>query len=210
MNIKSNKFETSFTWTLGKEGAFVHNIDGYNLYTLFGITQKYNPNWEGWAIVEQIIKDHPKDYKEIINKNTELKALAQKRYRNKYWETLWEELPIRFGLVFFDMRVQHGRRLDKEIQKLIKRKLPKEVAEYEAQGKKFVDSYYGKTTQKYLLKMLNQYGEMEILFQLLLERLDLFVDWAEYKNKKHLYFGTTKHRVRDLYMEILKSKYNEG
>lgn len=204
-----DKFKECFEWTVGKEGGFVYNIDGNNLYTLFGITQKYNPNWEGWDKVTKTIKNHPNDYKEILDKDSELKSLAMKRYRNKYWETLWEELPIRFGLVFFDMRVQHGRRLDKEVQKLIKRKMPKEVSEYESGGRRFVDSYYGKVTQKYLLKMLEQYGEMEILFQLLLERLDLFVDWSEYKNKKHLYFGVTKHRVRDLYMEILKNKYNE-
>jgi len=75
--------------------------------------------------------------------------------------------------------------------------------------KGFVDSAYGRVTQKYLKIVLSKFSELEFIFQLLLERLDVFVDWAEYKNKKHLYFGVTKHRVRDLYMEVLKPKYNQ-
>jgi len=205
-----NKFDECFDWVVGKEGGFVYNIDGNNLFTLFGITQKYNPEWDGWSIVIDIVNNHPNDFEERINKDHYLKKLAKERYKEKYWNILWEELPLRFCLVFFDMKVQHGSRLDKEVQKLIKRKIPLEIANLEnIRNKKFVDSSYGSLTQKYLNIVLSEFSELEFIFQLLLERLDVFVDWAEYKNKKHLYFGVTKHRVRDLYMEILKPKYNQ-
>jgi len=98
-----DKFDECFDWVMGKEGGFVYNIDGNNLFTLFGITQKYNPEWDGWSIVTDIINKHPNDFKEIINKDIYLKKLAKERYKEKYWNTLWDDLPLRICLVFFDM-----------------------------------------------------------------------------------------------------------
>ncbi len=78
--------------------------------TLAGVARASNPDWPGWAIVDQrkTEPNFPKNLNLELPANAELRRLVGERYRAKYWDLFrCGELPPGLDLCMFDAAVQH-------------------------------------------------------------------------------------------------------
>lgn len=81
-------FKKAFEITMGHEGGYVDDPDDAGGETYRGISRKYNPNWEGWKIIDEI-KKHSEDFTRDLKENALLQELVQDFYKDRYWDVFW-------------------------------------------------------------------------------------------------------------------------
>lgn len=82
-------FDIAYGETELREGGYVNDPVDRGGETHRGVARKFNPDWEGWALVDRLKRENPQDFKSVINENGELNLLAKELFRVRYW------LPIR-------------------------------------------------------------------------------------------------------------------
>lgn len=103
-------FEIAYGETEIREGGYVNDPVDKGGETHRGVSRRFNPDWKGWPIVDQIKKDHPTDFKQRINASDELAELAKELYRHRYWKPIrGDEIPDQhIANKVFDTGVNQG------------------------------------------------------------------------------------------------------
>ena len=87
----SNKYNTCIEKLLKKEGGYVNDPDDKGGQTYRGISRKYNPNWKGWVIVDNYLKEFKTEsnaFKKALDRNEVLLDQVKDYYKKYYWDTL--------------------------------------------------------------------------------------------------------------------------
>jgi lysozyme family protein len=122
-----NRFDTGLTFVLHEEigpyGATAGYVSAEQAQkigdtggeTLAGMARNKNPEWAGWAIVDQrkgeqrmSEPDFPRNLNIDLPRNAELRRLLGERYLTNYWHAFrCGELPPGLDFCMFDAAVQH-------------------------------------------------------------------------------------------------------
>jgi lysozyme family protein len=109
-------FTTAFNLLKGHEGGYGIDNNGYEVYT--GINRKFNPNWQGWTVIDQIKKNYS-------NKNNWTDSRADiyvaPLYKSTYWAAIQGDKIINqtFANFLFDYFVASGNYPIIELQKIL-------------------------------------------------------------------------------------------
>lgn len=79
-------FLKAFVITLGNEGGYSNNPSDAGGETYAGISRKFNPNWEGWKIVDRSKVNG--QFKPTVSDKALLDIAVQYFYKNNYWDTI--------------------------------------------------------------------------------------------------------------------------
>ena len=93
-NIRNSMFLLADLEHSGKEDLVLHKNQFENGLTFWGIYEKENPNWDGWIVVKQVLKE-TKDIKEAskkLFKNPYLFELVMKFYKKEFWDKMQLDL----------------------------------------------------------------------------------------------------------------------
>lgn len=84
------KFDIEFDKVVLAEGGYVNDKDDNGGETYLGISRKFNPNWKGWTIVDQIKKQYKsvKDINKALSNNKDVIKYAKELYKKKYWDVM--------------------------------------------------------------------------------------------------------------------------
>mgnify|MGYP002515624115 CR=1 FL=1 len=84
------KFDIEFNKVILAEGGYVNDKDDNGGETYLGISRKFNPNWKGWKIIDQVKKKYKsnKDITNALKKNKEVIKYAKELYKEKYWDVM--------------------------------------------------------------------------------------------------------------------------
>lgn len=77
-------FTKAYNDTMDTEGGYVHDPTDRGGETYKGISRRYNPQWEGWLIVDSY-KPFTSGFGVLYN-DTMLDTLTRKFYRENYWD----------------------------------------------------------------------------------------------------------------------------
>ena len=77
-------FEKAFEKTMGHEGGYVDDPTDAGGETYMGISRKYNPNWEGWQIID--IAKESANFPGILNGDYDLNYQVEEFYKENYWD----------------------------------------------------------------------------------------------------------------------------
>lgn len=78
-------FDIAYGETELREGGYVNDPVDRGGETHRGVARKFNPDWEGWVLVDRLKSENPQDFKSVINENVELSLLAKELFRARYW-----------------------------------------------------------------------------------------------------------------------------
>ncbi len=93
-------FNEAFNKTMGHEGGYVNDPDDAGGETYRGIARRYNPQWEGWDLID--------DTKPNID-GVQLDPYVRKFYEERYWDVnLLDEFPQSVANEMFDTGVNMG------------------------------------------------------------------------------------------------------
>lgn len=103
-------FNLAIDKVIKSEGGYIYDPDDAGGETIFGISRRANPNWLGWKIVDKVKKEHPVDYKKLLNNNIELLNKAKLLYKQKYWDVMeLDDIPSqKLAFQMFDTAVNMG------------------------------------------------------------------------------------------------------
>jgi len=101
-------FDIAFQKTMGAEGGYDNDPTDAGGETYKGITRKYEPNWEGWTIIEEL-KNQP-NFPKNLEYDQNLQALVKRVYKEKYWNINKLDLVSDQGIAdeMFDTGVNMG------------------------------------------------------------------------------------------------------
>ena len=123
-NIRNSMFLLADLEHSGKEDQVLHKNQFENGLTFWGIYEKENPNWDGWIVVKQVLKE-TKDIKEAskkLFKNPYLFELVMKFYKKEFWDKMQLDLvnsqKIADEMFIFGVNV-HWKVSVKKAQKLV-------------------------------------------------------------------------------------------
>lgn len=91
---------------VGIEGPYSNDKNDPGGVTVFGLTRKADPDWQGWAIVNQYQNKsgYPKNLPYDV-----LRAMALPYYKAKYWDfAQLDKFPIQIAAEVFDQAVNLG------------------------------------------------------------------------------------------------------
>lgn len=80
--MNNSIFEKAYIKSMQYEGEYVYDKDDKGGETYKGISRVYNPEWEGWVIIDNYKKNN--SLKELKN-NEKLNNLVKKFYFANYW-----------------------------------------------------------------------------------------------------------------------------
>lgn len=93
-------FNEAFDITMGHEGGYIDDKDDVGGETYRGIARRYNPDWEGWEIIDETKPD--------INFD-EMDPYVRKFYKNRYWDEIsLDDFPQAIANELFDTAVNMG------------------------------------------------------------------------------------------------------
>ena len=156
-------FLEAYKITMGHEGGYSSDPDDAGGETYKGVSRRYNPQWEGWKIIDDM-KQHA-DFPKILNSLPQLQDCVYDFYKKDYWDSnrLDEIDSQEIANEMFDTAVNMGRvRAAKFLQ---------ESLNYLNRNEKVypdlaVDSHIGPATLRALDYILD-HGEEELLLKIL-------------------------------------------
>jgi len=80
-------FNISYNITLGHEGGYSHDPVDAGGETYKGITKKYEPNWQGWIIIDN--QKSNSNFPYCLDNIEELQEEVSKVYKIRYWNVFW-------------------------------------------------------------------------------------------------------------------------
>ena len=109
------EFKPANQLVLANEGGWNH-VSGDD-ETYCGLNRRFNPNWEGWAIVDS---HKPLHYNEVI-KDDSLNSLVSQYYKRIYWDRILADGidSQAVATYFYDFYVNAGSNAVKCVQKVV-------------------------------------------------------------------------------------------
>jgi len=77
-------FNLAFEKTMGAEGGYTNDPTDRGGETYKGISRKYEPDWDGWVIIEGMKNES--NFPKNLDSNMVLQSLVKKVYKQKYWD----------------------------------------------------------------------------------------------------------------------------
>jgi lysozyme family protein len=81
-------FEQAYDIVIGYEGGYVNDPDDFGGETYMGISRRYNPQWEGWNVIDDFKQAHPNDFPEGLELDDDLEYEVGKFYEMNYWDKM--------------------------------------------------------------------------------------------------------------------------
>jgi lysozyme family protein len=116
-------FEKAYQKVIRGEGFYANKPNDKGGETYMGISRKYNPDWEGWPLIDDF-KDRfgkIKHNKELII--TGLEEAVKKRYKEKYWNKMRGDKIVNDGIAIslFDFFINSETGAAKAMQRALQR-----------------------------------------------------------------------------------------
>lgn len=112
-------FENALDKVLQFEGFYSNDPDDQGAETIFGVSRKFNRDWQGWKIVDKykMLANFP----ECLKDNIELVEDVKWIYRHKYWNQMLGDKILNQNIAnhLFDACVNMGQISIKYMQKAI-------------------------------------------------------------------------------------------
>lgn len=87
-------FNTAYARTIQYEGGYDNDPDDFGGETIYGISRKYNPTWEGWKEIDLIKNLDQKWTPSRLETDPGIKDLVKKFYEAIYWHpVLGDDIP---------------------------------------------------------------------------------------------------------------------
>lgn len=78
-------FNKAFQLTVAAEGGYVNDPADKGGETYKGISRNFNPDWEGWKIIDNLKKDS-KNFPKNLDADSSLQSHVKQFYKKKYWD----------------------------------------------------------------------------------------------------------------------------
>jgi len=102
-------FEKAYKKLVRFEGGYVFDKDDKGGETYKGIARNFNPNWEGWKLIETSKEYYGEDFAEHLHESEYLEWEVQKFYKEKFWDVfLCDSLPYQIAEEIFEISVNTG------------------------------------------------------------------------------------------------------
>ncbi|MGB9637943.1 MAG: glycoside hydrolase family 108 protein [bacterium] len=166
-----------------KEGFYSNHPRDYGGETVFGISRRYNPNWEGWKIFDS-------NRNNLDKVKEQLKELAVDFYLEKYFtpfKEMYNKLP-KSSLFLLDWYINSGVNAIKRLQRILG------VSE---------DGIIGKIT---LNKAFN-FNDLELFNLLVLERMKFYLEIVINDSSQEIFLIGWLNRVYLVSKEIMYDKW---
>lgn len=182
----TQRFREAHKRTQGHEGFYANEDwdDGGETYR--GISRVYNPDWEGWPLIDQYKKAYgkPLPWNHYI-KSEHLDELVLQRYYERYWMPLRAD-EIRGDALtdlLFDFYVQSGANAVKALQEAVNL--------LENNKKLYCDGVIGPKT----LAACNALPHAQVHDMVKAIRRQFLINWAERKKKPESVLASVLRRV---------------
>jgi lysozyme family protein len=80
-------FKEAYEITMGHEGGYSNDPVDAGGETYKGITKRFEPDWEGWVIIDSLRNDP--NFPKCLDENEELQEKVMEVYKRKYWDIFW-------------------------------------------------------------------------------------------------------------------------
>jgi len=206
MNNNIIFFKEAFKDTLKNEGGIIDLKNDQGQLTYKGISQYYNPKWDGWKIIQEVIKDYNLDDKNdrrivnsILGKNETLNNKVSKMYFNSFWKKNCSKIKqSNLANSLFDFSVNAGpKRSTKILQKII-------YGIYNNINNVFVDGIIGPHTLNKIEDYINKYSEMYLIMTFALKRIEFYIERVTLKPKQKSFLFGWINRV----LNTINKSYN--
>lgn len=81
------EFELAYNITLEHEGGYVNDPYDIGGETYRGIARSYNPDWEGWLIIDNA--KHQDNFPNSLKDSIVLSNMVKRFYKQNYWNLFW-------------------------------------------------------------------------------------------------------------------------
>lgn len=108
LKMKSDFF-LAYQTTMAHEGSYSNDPRDLGGETWRGISRNNHPDWEGWAIVDEIRKNAGEKFIQALHADDELKELEMQFYADEFWnKLLCGEFDHAISAELFDTAVNQG------------------------------------------------------------------------------------------------------
>jgi lysozyme family protein len=185
-------FVRAYKITMGHEGGYSSDPDDAGGETYKGISRRFNPQWEGWKVVDDM-KSHA-DFPNILNQLPQLQDSVYDFYKKDYWDSnrLDDVASQAIAEEMFDTAVNMGRvRAAKFLQESLNYLNRNERVFPDLE----VDSHIGPATLRALDYILD-HGEEELLLKILnVLQGSFYLDYMKRKPSQEKYMRGWFNRV---------------
>ncbi|MFN9539664.1 MAG: glycoside hydrolase family 108 protein [Planctomycetota bacterium] len=104
------EFEIAFDETMLHEGGYVDDPDDRGGETYRGVARKFHPAGTGWKIVDELKREKPDSFADLLDQKQELQTLVASFYREQFWRPIRGEQLSDQALAneLFDTAVNQG------------------------------------------------------------------------------------------------------
>ena len=81
-------YNQAYKITMINEGGYADNPNDHGGKTYMGISYVNNPDWAGWARVNNIVENNPDNYQHVLAADTLLQTQVRNFYKPDYWDCL--------------------------------------------------------------------------------------------------------------------------
>ena len=171
-------FENAFKRLLGHEGAYGNKAADRGKETVFGISRRFHPDWEGWKVVDALkqkygVPDHDpleaqcRAMSQALAADAVFMARVHAFYKTKYWDGFGgDALPYQVAYFLFQFAVNAG--TSATAGKLLQQQLNYMNKNGDLFGELTVDAKIGPATLAGLKAALQRPNGQKVLMTLLM------------------------------------------
>ena len=113
----TRNFLNAYDNLIGHEGGYANNSADIGGETYKGISRRYNSDWSGWNIIDNLKpsnfnpqnKEHKKQLNQELSQNEELQTLVKEFYYENYWKKFrGDDLPYEIAEELLEQSVIRG------------------------------------------------------------------------------------------------------
>jgi lysozyme family protein len=146
----------AYSITMHHEGGYCNDPDDVGGETYKGVSRVYNPDWDGWFIVDAHKNDDT--FPKVLEFDELLQKSVKKVYKQRYFDPyIGDEMPKRLALEMFDTSVNMGVGRAVKFMQIGLNVLNRNQKLYPDMVE---DGDYGKTTHTNLYKYLDNDSEL--------------------------------------------------
>lgn len=180
-----DKFEIAYNKVMIDEGGYAFDKDDPGGETYKGISRVFNPNWDGWKIIDTYKSRY--DFPNCLEADQDLQYLVKFYFKKKYYNPfLGDQLDDAIAEEMFDQAVNFG--VPKAVEHLQRalNVLNRNQRDYEDIK---VDGIFGQNTLKAYLKCVSVRGT-KLLFNVLNGyQIKRYIELMEKDSYKEKYIG---------------------